>query len=597
VSNLYRISTIRIVFWSLAFLLGAAQTWEFRHVSFSDGISYMDIADAYMRGDWHNAINPYWSPLYSWAIAVADVILRPAPYWQVATLHFVNFLAFIAAFLAFEFFTYELLLLRRDRQDVQSHLLSDGVVYFAGCSALLIAGLSLVNIWFCSPDMISMALVITITALIVRIERTGGSNLTFVFFGLACAALFLARSAFALPFVICLLIVLAIRHVKRLALSAPAWIILGSVIILVTPFVVAISIQEGKFTIGEAGKLNYGWEISGAPRFAHWQGEPYDIGKPKHPTKLVLAFPKTYTFDKPIAGTYPPWYNPAYWYDGIEPKLKIRPQLLALTVNLSVLANLFVRSPIVISVFLALLWTSVPGWGRNLVNLWPILIPSLTIIGLYCIVYIDRRYIAGNLVILWMAILVSIQPLSRTSRRRTERLIVVLCFAYLAIFVVRRQRAGLVSAFKDLSHRREQVPNINFLLAERLKTLGVHAGDAVAYIGPAVDAEWARLDRARIVAEIPLVYERNQRLFDSGFINQSDDVRKFWTADAATREQVLQAFRNAGAKIVVTDGRYEGKLASQWSRVLPQDQPGLPQFDDDPHSQLNSRYLILDSKR
>lgn len=32
----------------------------------ADGISYISIADKYLMGDWSNAINGYWSPLYSW---------------------------------------------------------------------------------------------------------------------------------------------------------------------------------------------------------------------------------------------------------------------------------------------------------------------------------------------------------------------------------------------------------------------------------------------------------------------------------------------------------------------------------------------------
>jgi hypothetical protein len=28
----------------------------------ADGISYLDIGDAYWRGDWHMAINAFWSP-------------------------------------------------------------------------------------------------------------------------------------------------------------------------------------------------------------------------------------------------------------------------------------------------------------------------------------------------------------------------------------------------------------------------------------------------------------------------------------------------------------------------------------------------------
>src|SRR5690349_2200928 len=38
----------------------------------ADGISYLDIGDAYFRADWANAINPVWSPLYSWILGFAN---------------------------------------------------------------------------------------------------------------------------------------------------------------------------------------------------------------------------------------------------------------------------------------------------------------------------------------------------------------------------------------------------------------------------------------------------------------------------------------------------------------------------------------------
>src|SRR3712207_6089834 len=43
----------------------------------ADGISYLDIGDAYFRMDWVNAINPVWSPLYSWILGFANFVIQP----------------------------------------------------------------------------------------------------------------------------------------------------------------------------------------------------------------------------------------------------------------------------------------------------------------------------------------------------------------------------------------------------------------------------------------------------------------------------------------------------------------------------------------
>jgi hypothetical protein len=56
----------------LAILLGVVHAWAAisSHSMNADGIAYLDIGDAYLRGDWANAINPVWSPLYSWILGL-----------------------------------------------------------------------------------------------------------------------------------------------------------------------------------------------------------------------------------------------------------------------------------------------------------------------------------------------------------------------------------------------------------------------------------------------------------------------------------------------------------------------------------------------
>ncbi len=584
---------IRIAFWTIFVFLGAAQTWAARHDIFSDGISYIEIAKAYARGDWNMAVNPYWSPLYSWLLMLAYQILRPAPYWDVAVLHLVNFVEFLLCLGAAEYFLYEVLQFRRAMAP-DANFLPDYAIRIAGYCTVLFAGLSMVNIWYCSPDMIAMALILTLSALILRLDLNGPSTGLSIGIGVVCALSFLARTAFAPVFVLCLAICAFLLYRAR----RPVWRTIGIVVtcmaLLCGPFVVAISRQAGKATMGEAGALNYGWEVDGAARYAHWQGEPYDIGRPKHPTTEATTDPRSYTFAGPVPGTYPPWFNPAYWYDGIRPKLKLKPQLAILIVNLSVLANLSVRSAIVLCLVPLLLVAGWRSWLARLLRYWPILIPSLAVISMYCLVYIEKRYIAGNLVVLWVAALASFSVPARGIARFATYFTVVVCLLYTGVFVVRRQTMNVWEAATDLAHRQERFQNVQFRLAERLRAIGLRAGDKVAYIGPAVDADWARLDKVKIVGEIPLFYERNRRLLNNTLIDKTDDIKKFWTDPGPGRAAVLEAFRKAGARMVVTDGFYDRQFADAWKRVLPAQSKHFR--DDGPlvPSQLNTRYLWLD---
>src|SRR6266851_4941539 len=98
------LKTFQICCWIVALTLGAAQAWVTRFTMNPDGVSYLDIGDAYWRSDWHNAINAYWSPLYSWVLGFFLKVLKPSAYWEYPVAHFVNFLIYVAMLASFEFF-------------------------------------------------------------------------------------------------------------------------------------------------------------------------------------------------------------------------------------------------------------------------------------------------------------------------------------------------------------------------------------------------------------------------------------------------------------------------------------------------------------
>src|SRR5438270_2147716 len=106
---------LRIIGWVLALTLGAARAWATRFYMNPDGISYLDIGDAYWRGDWHNAINAYWSPLYSWILGFFINVVKPTPYWEYPLVHLVNFFIYVGALGCFEFFLSSFISQQRER--------------------------------------------------------------------------------------------------------------------------------------------------------------------------------------------------------------------------------------------------------------------------------------------------------------------------------------------------------------------------------------------------------------------------------------------------------------------------------------------------
>lgn len=83
-------------------MLGAICAWACRHVNNPGGISHLDNADAYMRGDFHTAINAYFSPFYSLLLGPALRIMRPGADEEAAVAHLVNFFIYCGATLAFD---------------------------------------------------------------------------------------------------------------------------------------------------------------------------------------------------------------------------------------------------------------------------------------------------------------------------------------------------------------------------------------------------------------------------------------------------------------------------------------------------------------
>lgn len=70
-------------------------------------------------------------------------------------------------------------------------------------------------------------------------------------------------------------------------------------------------------------------------------------------------------------------------------------------------------------------------------------------------------------------------------------------------------------------------------MANQLRSLGLQPGDPLAVVGEGYGAYWARLARARVVAEAP-------------------DPEKFWQATPEDRSRCIERFRSTGARVLVT---------------------------------------------
>ena len=139
-----------------------------------DGIAYLDMGDAYLRGDWATAVRSHWSPLYGWLLGTALRVVQPSPGFEFPLVHLVNLLIYFCALAAFTFLMYA----ARVREPL---LISIGYAVFVFCT-LQYTPLGLVT-----PDLLVSAVMYVVCAVLLLTRRPSEQ-------GCVCCARLLARA-------------------------------------------------------------------------------------------------------------------------------------------------------------------------------------------------------------------------------------------------------------------------------------------------------------------------------------------------------------------------------------------------------------------
>ncbi|MHC4476808.1 MAG: hypothetical protein ACYTEL_14270 [Planctomycetota bacterium] len=241
-----------------------------------------------MRGDWDAAINPVWSPMYSWILGVLMRVLEPPMEWEFPIVHLANFAIYVVALVCFEYFWRQLTLYRRTRIQRESGEtlinLPDWAWSVIGYLLFVVVSLHLIEIWAVTPDMLMSAFVYLAGGILVRLRMGFIGMRSFIFLGLVLGLGYLAK-AVMLPIALVFLGVslFTVENVRRaIPLGSMAMVVFALVSV---PFITIVSIAQGELTFGDAGTLTYARYINGVP-YPHWQGDPPGNGTPEHPSRL-----------------------------------------------------------------------------------------------------------------------------------------------------------------------------------------------------------------------------------------------------------------------------------------------------------------------
>lgn len=522
----------------------------------ADAMSYLDLAAAYLRGDWQAAINSYWSPLYSWLIAVALWIVDPSPYWRFTVLHLVNFGIYLFALFCFSFFMREVI---RRNDDDKGNLRATGLltlpewaVLSLGYALFIWSSLFLVSVQLESPDLLVAALVYLATGILLRIRRRPHWAL-FALLGIVLGSGYLAKSVM-LPLSLFFFgaAIFATGHWRRALPRVAVTVVFF--LVVAGPWIFAISRSKGRFTTGETGRLNYLWAINQVSNL-HWQGLEPGSGQPLHPARRIFAEPPAFEFAEPIGGTYPLWYDPTYWYEGSVSHFDLRQQAQVVVGSVRAYYDLLQTW----GVQYALLGALIPLYllarrGRlllgDLAQEWIIIIPAIGGLGLYTLVNVQGRYVASFLVLLWLTLFSAVRlPQTEGYQRLLRTIAIGLVAITVASAVLSSGREAFWTA-RSLVSGEDPASHEQWLVAESLREAGLTANDRVAFIGNSYRAFWAHLLGVRVAAELG-----------------KDRVVDFWRADAGVKTQLIEAFGRTGVKAIVAETPPPGADLSGWQKL------------------------------
>jgi hypothetical protein len=496
-----------------------------------DGVSYLDMGDYYWSGNWHAALNSYWSPLYSWLTGLV-LLAKPGMRWEYPLVHLLTFAILAAALFSFEFFWRAL-------------LASPGNVAWVGTwrknawilGYLLFAYVHLAvhRLVLVTPDLVVDALVYLAFGLMLRFLAGRMSVASALLLGVLLGAGYLTKAAM-MPFAaVFLFTMLAAAWRLKLRKALPAVVLLGFLFVSL-PFIAALSWNAHRLTWGDSAKVNLGWCVNKvSPPFRHWQGDRPDHTDALHPTRKLLGWPEVYEFATPIAGTYPVSYDASYWYAGLDSGMHLASELRTFRDNLLIIVQsvLLTSGFLVMTALMFVSGGSVKSSLRSWFIFWPIVVPAVTVFVMYMMVHWEARYTSGAMLVTWgtaMAATIISGEMQRTRVFWTTSLL-------LGALVVGRFTTVLMKDY------REGGPSAQtFSFVERLQAAGINPGDHIALIGDGgLDVNWARLAKLRIVAELP-------------HLNfPVDSATSFWNSGPQVEKAVLDILKSTGAKAVIAD--------------------------------------------
>jgi len=312
------------------------------------------------------------------------------------------------------------------------------------------------------------------------------------------------------------------------------------------PYVAALSHKFHRLDFGDSGALNYAWYSANVEKMhlEPWMTDEFGSAtvKLQHPEVQLLQKPGVYSYRAVPYGTYPDWFDTAWFNERVVPRTDLKLLVKRDVRNVVLVVRYLFNHPEAWLLLLLLLMMGAKEDGRawRRTGFWlPMVALGLSMWCIYGLVNIEERYVTLAYLAVVLPVFAMLRAPEGSEFKRGAATAMVALLAFLSLgemlrvaLETRRNHPASSPMWRD--------PQI-FGAAEALVAMGVKPGDEVSCIGTKAclyDIYWARLAGVRITSEI--------------FGPENSHLLEEWEdLSDSERAAALAALRSQGAKVLV----------------------------------------------
>lgn len=489
--------TLRKLFFVGLIAVALLQALAYSSTAYStDDCAYLDQAVLFSQFDFKQGVNGYWSPLYPFLAGVMIKIFNLPISQQLFAIKIMNVGIFAVTLICFDYFLQRFLDYKDGFADPDKYaqLSRRQWIVVANClfawTFLYIGGVQQAT-----PDYLVAASLFLSTGIAIGIYKRKVLR-DFALMGAVLGLGYLAKASM-IPATVVLAALAAAGLPGMKSRVIGATIALACAATIASPYWVVLTIKTGRLSLGSSAGLNYMIWVN--PGYSILGNNPAEIDRTlDHPMVTLSRIPRIAVFEDVLPATYPPWFDPAYFAQGLKVVFSPAGSLVVMVLNVVFLFCLFGWQLLLMELAGRI---CLPGAGikfagmRKAMIVW---LPSaITTLGICTVIslplgFSTPRYFPSTVVLIYLVYLaVRRYPNDEKGAKALTASMITACAISILFFI-----AGLSRDLMRLGGGRVDVPA---KVAVELTEMGLKPGDKVVLIGKEC-GEWARLAGLRIAA-------------------------------------------------------------------------------------------------